>query len=121
MPTLPVSTDRIDDVDEIAVERAVNGDRTIHLNRAELAAAWRILERRRRSSYEIAETLGVSDRTVQRWRAGLHAPVSRPPGGRTELVKAISRRTCPDCGVELAAHLARHRRRAHAEQHELSA
>ncbi len=35
-----------DDVDEVAVERACQGDRTVHLNSAELAAAFRHLESR---------------------------------------------------------------------------
>jgi WhiB family redox-sensing transcriptional regulator len=104
------------DIDDIAVERAANGDRSIHLNRYELAAAFRVLQRRGHSALRIAETLGVAERTVIRWRVGAHTPVSRPPGGRTSPQKARTRRTCPDCGLEVAAHLARHRRRQHAHQ-----
>jgi hypothetical protein len=67
-----------DDVDEIAVERACNGDRTVTLNRAETAEAFRTLNRRGRSAQEIANLLGVSARTVQGWRDGRSNPITRP-------------------------------------------
>lgn len=57
-------------VDEVAVERACRGDRTVPLNRAEMLAAWRWLEAHGRSSRDIAATLGVSARAVVRWRCG---------------------------------------------------
>lgn len=66
-----------DDIDDIAVERACHGDLTITLNRAELEAAWRKLERRRLPAREIARILGVTPRTVVRWRQGYTRPICR--------------------------------------------
>lgn len=54
-------------VDEIAVERACQGD-PIELNRAEVQAAVEILARRGMNDRAIARTLGVSSRTVFRRR-----------------------------------------------------
>lgn len=56
-------------VDEVAVHRAIDGDRTVSLTRAERSEAVRILTDRGLSRFEIAERLGVTDRTVVRWRA----------------------------------------------------
>lgn len=58
------------DVDEIAVERALYGDRRIVLNRVEMRAAFEHLNDRGYSLRGIAELLGVSPRTVSRWRRG---------------------------------------------------
>jgi len=67
------------DVDEVAVERACKGDRTVHLNRAEMAAAIDRLERRGLSANDIAEVLGTTSRTVVRSRTGdTSLPYSRP-------------------------------------------
>lgn len=66
------------DVDEIAVERACNGDRSITLNRAEAAEAFRRLDRRGLSANQIADVLGTTGRTVQRWRDGDTSPITRP-------------------------------------------
>jgi hypothetical protein len=66
-----------DDVDDIAVQRACDGDRSIVLNRAEMHAAWQLLERRGLSAYRIGPILGVSWRTVVRWRQGHHRPLPR--------------------------------------------
>ncbi len=71
-----------DDVDDIAVERACHGDRTVTLNRAEHAAAWRALERQQLPAREIARILGVTPRTVFRWRNGHARPAYRRAGGR---------------------------------------
>ncbi|MGY1773535.1 hypothetical protein [Blastococcus sp. SYSU D00813] len=59
-----------DDVDEIAVERACKGDRAIRLNRAEVAAAVRLCERRGLSDNQTAELLGITARSVIRIRHG---------------------------------------------------
>ncbi len=66
------------DVDEIAVERACKGDRSITLNRAEAAEAFRLLDKRGLSANEIADVLGVSRRTVHGWRDGRSTPITRP-------------------------------------------
>lgn len=68
-----------DDVDWVAVERAVAGDRTISLTPAECADAVRRLNRRGWSDNQIAAQLGLSDRTVLRYRKRLElAPASGP-------------------------------------------
>lgn len=65
------------DVDEIAVERATRGDLAVHLNRAEMHAAFRLMLARGYSNSRIACTLGVTKRTVERWRSGAIYPNSR--------------------------------------------
>ncbi len=65
------------DIDEVAVERACQGDRTVRLNAAELAAAFRYLESRGLSVSQISARLAVSDRTVKRWRTGTYMPQGR--------------------------------------------
>jgi hypothetical protein len=64
----------LSDVDEIAVERACRGDRTIPLTRAEMAAAFTWLDSHGYSAAQIAERLGVQQRTVERWRSGENQP-----------------------------------------------
>jgi hypothetical protein len=59
-----------DDVDEIAVERACNGDRTVSLNRHEMAAAVALHQRRGVSLHESADLLGMPWRSIQRIRSG---------------------------------------------------
>lgn len=61
-----------EDIDKIAVERAVAGER-IPLNPAEVSEARVTLERMGLTAREIAERLGVSERTVVRRRAGERA------------------------------------------------
>lgn len=56
-------------VDDVAVYRAINGDRTVPLTRPERSEAVRILTGRGLSGEAIAERLGVTERTVVRWRA----------------------------------------------------
>lgn len=56
-------------VDEVAIHRAIRGDRTVRLSRMERSEAVRILTDRGESQEQIAERLGVTDRTVGRWRA----------------------------------------------------
>ncbi len=58
------------DIDEVAVERVVSGDRTITLTRAETTAAVRECRRRGYSLTETADLLGMSRRTVIRVSAG---------------------------------------------------
>lgn len=57
-------------VDETAVQRRCRGDRTVTLNRAEAFAAFALLEQAGMSAAEIATRLGVTARTVDRWRNG---------------------------------------------------
>lgn len=65
------------DVDEIAVERRCQGDRTVSLNRDEAQAAFERLERAGLSAAQTAARLGVSQRAVDRFRAGAR-PKSLP-------------------------------------------
>lgn len=104
-----------DDVDEVAVERAVAGDKTVPLSRAEHHAAWQRLERQGKSSRQIARILGVAPRTVVRWRCGEGFPAARPSGGRAPYASSDRRLVCPDCGERFSAHLGRHRRRQHPD------
>jgi DNA-binding NarL/FixJ family response regulator len=52
----------------VAVQRAVDGDRSVNLNTAERAAAIDQLNARGDSAAKIAETLGLTTRTVVRHR-----------------------------------------------------
>lgn len=65
------------DIDEVAVERACAGDRTVNLASEEMAAALALLTRRGVSGRMAARVLGVSDRRVWRWKAG-----AKPHGRR---------------------------------------
>jgi hypothetical protein len=70
---------RDDYVDEVAVERACAGDRSITLNRAEMAAAVALHQRRGLSLHESADLLGPPWRSIQRIRSGdTELPYSRP-------------------------------------------
>lgn len=55
-------------VDPMAVERACAGDRQVQLTKAEMHAAVDELSRLGKSAAQIAIRLGVSPRTVQRYR-----------------------------------------------------
>ena len=57
-------------VDEIAVQRALDGDRTVRLNASELRAAITSLHARGASDRQIARTLGRADRVIHRIRNG---------------------------------------------------
>lgn len=70
------------DLDEVAVARAVVGDMSVPLNRAEYAEAHRLLHDQGKSIREIAALLGATERTVDRWNQGHNRPISRRPGGR---------------------------------------
>lgn len=110
-----------EDIDEIAVERACRGEQSVRLSRAEMAVAHRILEARNLSAAEIAERLGVTPRTVTRWRTGEHRPISRPTGWHTEAPRKHLIKSCPECGQSLSSsHMARHRRRLHPEDEEMA-
>ena len=61
--------DRDPHVDPIAVERACHGDR-VRLTIAERAEVVRILTGRRLSARAIGQRIGISARTVQRYRGG---------------------------------------------------
>lgn len=91
MSTIPPDADSSgDDIDEVAVERATRGDRGVPLNRAEHRAAWQLLEHRGHSSRGIAAILGVSDRTVCRWRAGTDSPYPRRADAATRVLRGPS-------------------------------
>jgi len=64
-------------VDELAIEEALEGNTDIPLTAKEMKVAWRRLEGQNIEASEIAETLGVTPRTVFRWRQGM-APTARP-------------------------------------------
>jgi len=66
------------DLDEVAVDRATRGDRTLHLSPDETRAAWQHLEAQGMTSGAIATTLGVTRRSVVRWRAGWPVGERRP-------------------------------------------
>lgn len=74
--------DDADYIDEIAVERRVSGNRTVALNTAEAFEAFSRLEVKGMSASEIAERLGVTQRTVVRWRNG-HTDTTRLRGAST--------------------------------------
>ena len=77
-PTNPCRPEVLADVDEVAVARACRGERPSHLTRSEMAEAFLRLDRIGLSATQIGELLGVSARTVCRWRSGLHFPSSVP-------------------------------------------
>lgn len=66
------------DVDDVAVTRRLNGDTSVRLNRAETVEAWQRLERDGVSAREAARRLGVTARSVQRWRTGRVRPYPSP-------------------------------------------
>lgn len=70
-----------DDVDEVAIQRAVAGDKSVPLNRAEFARAHQQLHDAGFSAAQIADRLGVTQRSVDRWNNGHARPISRRPGG----------------------------------------
>ena len=77
-----------EDVDEIAVERACNGDRSISLNRAEMAAAVALHTRRGVSLHGSADLLGMPWRSIQRIRSGdTLLPHPRPGVSTVDSVK----------------------------------
>lgn len=57
------------DVDDIAVERAIMGDRNVPLNGTEMRLVFAWMDAHRYTARAIAIRLGVTERTVQRWRA----------------------------------------------------
>lgn len=60
-----------DDIpDEVAVERAAYGDRKVPLSRLEVAEVFAYLNAHGYTAAEIALRLGVTPRTVWRWRTG---------------------------------------------------
>ncbi|MCW2702702.1 MAG: hypothetical protein JWQ37_697 [Blastococcus sp.] len=74
-PTPPVEPSQRDDIDEIAVERAVAGDNISYddLTAVEQREVVRRLSARGSSIRDIAAQLGTTKRTVSRWRAALGA------------------------------------------------
>lgn len=111
------------DVDDIAVERATKGDRGIHLNRAELLLAFTMLNNRGVPARTIGELLGVSERSVTRWRSGIYTPrcrpgvePHRPHPSPADVKRTRPVLTCERCGsLTTSAHMSRHRRRHHSE------
>lgn len=81
-PPLPVPAEISEShVDDIAVERAMTGER-VSLTRAEMTAAWLQLESRGENAKEIGRLLHVAERTVQRWRDEGAATSSRIKASR---------------------------------------
>lgn len=60
------------DVDEVAVDRAVNGDRSVILKPREREEAVRALHKQGHSDGQIAMVLGIAGRTVLRIRQRLN-------------------------------------------------
>jgi DNA-binding CsgD family transcriptional regulator len=75
-------------IDEIAVERAVSGER-VCLSAAERAEAIRLLHGRGLSAQQIAERLHVTARTVQRYRVVLGVAADPPDPGAVERREAL--------------------------------
>jgi transcriptional regulator with XRE-family HTH domain len=71
-----------DFIDEIAVELRVAGDRSVALTPTEAYAAFSLLERKGMSANEISERLGVTQRTIVRWRNG-HTNTIRLRGAKS--------------------------------------
>lgn len=67
-----------DDVDLVAVERVCKGVAGIELNRAEALVAFSWMDVRGFAAREIARRLGVTERTVQRWRAASRTAAEMP-------------------------------------------
>lgn len=61
-------------IDEIAVERAAAGDRTVWLTHAERAAAIALLRERGHSLRDISQRIGLAERNVSRYIAALTHP-----------------------------------------------
>jgi predicted transcriptional regulator len=66
-PATPPYAGQYDSIDEVAVQRAING-RAVQLTRGEQREAIRLLNTRGESAQRIADLLGVSQRTVVRHR-----------------------------------------------------
>jgi hypothetical protein len=83
------------DVDEVAVDRVLDGDSPARLTVAERREAVRRLVFARRTTQEIAEQVGVDARTVCRIVAslGLHRQPLLAEGSRMSFRHAIARRT----------------------------
>lgn len=69
-------------IDEAAVVRAVDGDKSVTLTPKERREAIRRLHGRRLSDGQIAEVLGCSSKTVERARAALELAANCGPSGR---------------------------------------
>ena len=66
LPSVPINEDNL--LDEIAIERAMSGDRTVRLTHAEQVEVVLRMSERGRSIRTIADTLSTSTRTVSRHR-----------------------------------------------------
>jgi ribosome-binding protein aMBF1 (putative translation factor) len=66
-------------VDEIAIERAVSGERAEGpwITRTEAIQAFQIMDRRGFEYSEIAERIGCDPRTVERWAVGEYTPAQQ--------------------------------------------
>lgn len=67
---------RTADVDQVAVDRAAGGDRTVQLTPVERGAAVALLDRAGLTATQIALRLACTTRTVQRWRAHHRQPTT---------------------------------------------
>jgi transposase-like protein/lambda repressor-like predicted transcriptional regulator len=67
----PLAESDAQEVDEVAVQRAMTGDR-VHTTRAERIEATRRLAELGVPDSEIAERIGVAERSVTRWRSEFH-------------------------------------------------
>jgi ParB family chromosome partitioning protein len=69
------------EVDEVAVQRGVSGDKSVRLNVAEKREAVRVLHARGLSDGDIAQTIGHTPRQVHRIRQELDLPANFDSGG----------------------------------------
>jgi hypothetical protein len=74
LPSAPVPTPVIDEPDDVAILRAVEGDLSVTLTRAEREEVIRRLHARGMSDRTIANWMGIADRTVLRIRQDLGIP-----------------------------------------------
>ncbi len=82
-----MTTSRHQEVDEVVVARLLRGERGLNPTRAEMTAATAVLMGEQKSASEIADRLGCSSRSVERYRRDVRAGRFAGLGGITLLAK----------------------------------